>query len=119
ELPPALLRFCGLSIPAGGGGYFRLLPLGVMERAIRQVQRSCRPPMATLYFHPWEFDPDQAHLPLGWVSRFRTYVGLGRSRGRLAALLGRYHFTRAVDVARELNGQRELLPTFQVAENRD
>src|SRR5262249_49784451 len=51
ELPPALLRFCGLSIPAGGGGYFRLLPLGVMERAIRQVQRSCRPPMATLYFH--------------------------------------------------------------------
>jgi polysaccharide deacetylase family protein (PEP-CTERM system associated) len=114
ELPPALWRICGLNIPAGGGGYFRLLPLGVMERAIRQVRRHCRPPVATLYFHPWEFDPDQQRLPLGLLGRFRTYVGVGRSRERFATLLSRHCFARAVDVARELDEQREALPTFQV-----
>jgi hypothetical protein len=61
-----------------------------------------------LYFHPWEFDPRQARLPLGRLSRFRTYVGMYRSRARLAAFLGRQSrpvFARAVDVARELKGQ--------------
>ena len=42
--------------------------------AIRQMLRDTSPPVATLYFHPWEFDPNQARLPLGWLGRFRTYV---------------------------------------------
>lgn len=115
ELPPALLRFLGLNIPAGGGGYFRLLPLWVMEKAIGQTCRDCQPPVATLYFHPWEFDPDQQRLPLGRVSRFRTYVGIGRSKDRLATLLDRYQFTTAADVARELDRQRDQLTTFSLA----
>ena len=32
ELPPATLRLAGVNVPAGGGGYFRLLPLAAMER---------------------------------------------------------------------------------------
>ena len=57
-----------------------------------------------LYFHPWEFDPAQERLPLRGLSRFRTYVGLTRTRGRLAHLLARHRFARAVDVASELDG---------------
>jgi hypothetical protein len=63
------------------------------------------PGVATLYFHPWEFDPEQARLPLRRLNRFRTYVGLGRSRARLASLLSRHQFTRAIDLARQLDRQ--------------
>ena len=59
EIPPTTLRLSGVNVPVGGGGYFRLLPLLVMEWAFAQVRRRCRPPVAMLYFHPWEFDPDQ------------------------------------------------------------
>jgi polysaccharide deacetylase family protein (PEP-CTERM system associated) len=114
ELPPATLRFLGVNAPMGGGGYFRLFPLFFTEWAIRQMVRDTVPALAMLYFHPWEFDPDQARLPLGRLSRFRTYVGIGRSRRRLAALLARHRFARAVDVAKRLDPQRHLLPSFTV-----
>jgi hypothetical protein len=64
--------------------------------------------VAMLYFHPWEFDPDQQRLPLGRLSRFRTYVGINRSRHRLASLLAEYQFARACDVAREFEFRQEL-----------
>src|SRR5207248_1508972 len=76
EIPPATWRVLGANVPTGGGGYFRLFPLWLMERALRQVARTCQPAVAMLYFHPWEFDPGQPRLPLGLLSRFRTYVGL-------------------------------------------
>ena len=103
ELPPATLRVAGLNLPMGGGGYFRQFPLWVTERALRQTATDCSPPVAMLYFHPWEFDPEQTRLPLRGLNRYRTYVGLRRTRGRLMNLLGRHQFTRAVDVAEELS----------------
>jgi polysaccharide deacetylase family protein (PEP-CTERM system associated) len=115
ELPPARLDMLGLRLPMGGGGYFRLLPLFLLEQAVVQVLRAGRPPVAVLYFHPWEFDPGQARLPLGRVSRFRTYVGMSRSRPRLVALLRRFRFTRAIDVVEELEVHRDELPSFDIA----
>jgi polysaccharide deacetylase family protein (PEP-CTERM system associated) len=109
ELPPLTCRFLGANVPVGGGGYFRLLPLWVLERALARARKG-RPPVAVLYFHPWEFDPQQRRLPLTGLNRFRTYVGVGRSRARLRRLLGRHSFTRAVDVARGLAAQD--LPVF-------
>jgi polysaccharide deacetylase family protein (PEP-CTERM system associated) len=106
EIPPATLQLLGANLPVGGGGYFRLLPLFLMERAFEQVEGTCHPPVAMLYFHPWEFDPRQLRLPLGRLRRFRTYVGIYRSQARLASLLARrprHLFARAVDVARELD----------------
>jgi polysaccharide deacetylase family protein (PEP-CTERM system associated) len=116
ELPPATLRILGLNLPTGGGGYFRLFPLCLMERAIRQAARQCTPPVVMLYFHPWEFDPEQHRLPLGWLSRFRTYVGIRRSRGRLDALMGRHRFARAIDVAKRIGNVPSALPAFCLAE---
>jgi polysaccharide deacetylase family protein (PEP-CTERM system associated) len=115
ELPPARLDLPGVKLPMGGGGYFRLFPLFLMEWALRQVRRRQNPPVAVLYFHPWEFDPDQARLPLSRLGRFRTYVGLKRSRPRLSALLGRHRFVRALDVVRQLEPSAHLLPSFRVA----
>ena len=115
ELPPATLRFLGTNIPVGGGGYFRLLPLGLMERAFRQTQGMLRPAVATLYFHPWEFDPGQPRLPLRALNRFRTYVGINESRGRFTTLLGRHHFVRAIDVATRLAAAHHTLQRYDTA----
>jgi polysaccharide deacetylase family protein (PEP-CTERM system associated) len=115
ELPPATLRMLGMNIPAGGGGYFRLLPLFVMQQAIRQSQGCGAAPVAMLYFHPWEFDKEQHRLPMSRVRRIRTYVGLNRSQGRLGRLLQGRNFTRAVDVAARLRQGWRVLPSFRIA----
>jgi polysaccharide deacetylase family protein (PEP-CTERM system associated) len=115
EIPPATLRVGRVNVPVGGGGYFRLLPLFLMERAFAQVRRHCVPAVTMLYFHPWEFDPDQPRLPLGRLSRFRTYVGTKTSRTRLRALLGRHSFARAIDVAAAIEQGPDALPTYALA----
>lgn len=113
ELPPATWHLVGPNLPVAGGGYFRLFPLAAMRAGVRQHGRMT-PAVAMLYFHPWEFDPGQPKLPLGRVSRFRTYVGIGRSERRLGKLLDAYRgrFRRAVDAADELMTQE--LPTFKL-----
>jgi polysaccharide deacetylase family protein (PEP-CTERM system associated) len=98
EIPLATLRLGGVNLPVGGGGYFRLLPLFFLNWAIWRTWQACHPPVVMLYLHPWEFDTEQQRLPLKGLSRFRTYVGLNRSRLRLARLLDKYRFSRAVDV---------------------
>ncbi len=115
ELPPATWRVLRQNVPTGGGGYFRLLPLRVMQWGIEQVRRQCRPAVAMLYFHPWEFDPEQTRLPLRFLSRLRTYVGLSRSRGKLAALLEQHPFVRADSVAHWLKSRQDSLPSFALA----
>ncbi len=117
EFPPTTLRLLGMNFPVGGGGYFRLFPLFVMERGLRQSQRDCRPSVAMIYFHPWEFDPEQPRLPLRAFSRFRTYVGMQRSRDRLDALLSHHRFSRALDVARRLEGTG--LPEFSLVDHNE
>jgi polysaccharide deacetylase family protein (PEP-CTERM system associated) len=115
EIPPATLRVLGANIPVGGGGYFRLLPLAAMGCAVRQIRRACSPPVVMLYFHPWEFDPEQPRLPLRRLNRFRTYVGINRARGRLSELLTRHRFGRAVDVLEWLDPADDALPRFRPA----
>jgi len=114
ELPPATLRLLGANLPDGGGGYFRLFPLFLLKAALWQLHRNCDPPVAVLYFHPWEFDPQQQRLPLGRISRFRTYVGIARSGARLQALLEGRLFTRAIDLVGQLSPRRSALPEFEV-----
>ena len=112
EIPPLTWRWPGINLPAAGGGYFRLFPPYVMNRAIRQALGSGPGSAPMLYFHPWEFDPGQPRLPLPRLSRFRTYVGLGTSRKRLEALLDLHPFTNAAAMAHRLDGVRHDLPRF-------
>lgn len=116
EIPPATLRLGRVNIPVGGGGYFRLFPFALMSRALSLSRKGPnRGGGATmLYFHPWEFDPDQPRLPLKRLSRFRTYVGINRLRSRLSRLLTEYTFSRAVDLARELRSRLHELPRYQI-----
>lgn len=114
ELPPATWRVLGQNVPVGGGGYFRLLPLAVLERGLRQLERQ-QLAAGMLYFHPWEFDPDQPRLPLGRLSQWRTYVGTETSRAKLEFLLSSRRFVRAQDVATRLSACQNALPRLAIA----
>ena len=113
ELPMATWRVGGQNLPVAGGGYFRLFPLAMMRAGIDQLTREGAP-LAMLYFHPWEFDPDTPRLPLAPLDHFRTYVGLDRTAGRLDRLLAHYRgrFRRAVDVVDGLDAAS--LPEYRL-----
>jgi polysaccharide deacetylase family protein (PEP-CTERM system associated) len=115
ELPPATYRRAGQNLPVAGGGYFRLFPPVLMRAGIRQLTARTHPPVSMLYFHPWEFDPDQPRLRMGRVTRWRTYVGIEKSMGRLERLLNQpYTFRRAVDVATDIESSGAELQRFPV-----
>jgi len=85
EVPPLTWRVAGRHLAAAGGGYFRLLPLSLMKRGLRQAEAENRP--AVLYFHPWEFDPDMPRMPLNAAGRLRTYTGLKHATRRLEHMI--------------------------------
>jgi polysaccharide deacetylase family protein (PEP-CTERM system associated) len=114
ELPPLTYRVAGLNLPVAGGGYFRLFPLFMMKAGLRQTARSAAPQVGMLYFHPWEFDPDQPRLPLKRLARWRTYVGVGRTTARLGRLLAQFPFRRAIDVVREIRASGAELPRYRL-----
>jgi polysaccharide deacetylase family protein (PEP-CTERM system associated) len=115
EIPPLTLRWLWMNWPVGGGGYFRLLPNWLMYRGISRMGRRAGDAPAMLYFHPWEFDPAQLELPLRWLSRLRTYVGIKGSRERLLRLLeAGYAFDRAAEVARRLMAASDSVQEFDL-----
>ena len=97
EFPIGTARVCGINLPIGGGGYFRLLPGDLIESGIRRVNTAEGSPIM-FYFHNWELDPDQPRPPMAWRHRFRHYVGQERLATKLARLLRRVPFGTARSV---------------------
>jgi polysaccharide deacetylase family protein (PEP-CTERM system associated) len=94
ELPVATVRMFRANWPAGGGGYFRLLPYTVSRWSIRHINTVDGKP-AMFYFHPWELDPDQPRVQgPGAKSRFRHYLNLKRTEPRLRRLLADFCWDR-------------------------
>lgn len=92
EFPPAVVKFAGLTLPIGGGGYLRLYPLWLTCRGLARINRREGSPFL-VYMHPWEVDPGQPRLGVGSaVSRFRHYVNLSRTERKLEGLLSRFRF---------------------------
>jgi polysaccharide deacetylase family protein (PEP-CTERM system associated) len=95
ELPVTTSRMLSTNVPAGGGGYFRLLPYSVSRWLIQRVNRNDQRP-AIFYFHPWELDPGQPRVPgVGAKARFRHYVNLHRTEPRLRSLMRDFRWDRA------------------------
>lgn len=91
EVPPSTVRFAGVTLPVGGGGYFRLYPFGVTRRAIDRLNnRDHRP--AVVYLHPWEIDPSQPRQRGSVLNRFRHYVNIGQTEARLRRLVSQFAF---------------------------
>jgi len=86
EVPITTVKMAGRNLPAGGGGYFRLLPYALSRWMMEKVNREDREP-ALFYFHPWEVDPGQPRPEgLGAKARFRHYVNIDRMERRLECL---------------------------------
>jgi len=94
ELPVATVRMLNSNWPAGGGGYFRLLPYEVSRWSIARINSVDRQP-AMFYFHPWELDPGQPRVAgVSAKTRFRHYLNLGRTEARLTRLLRDFRWDR-------------------------
>jgi polysaccharide deacetylase family protein (PEP-CTERM system associated) len=98
ELPVTTVEVAGRKLPAGGGGYFRLLPYSAYCWALRRVNTRDRQP-GIFYFHPWEVDPEQPRMPNAPLrSRFRHYVNLDTMEARLRRLVREFDWGRMDEV---------------------
>jgi polysaccharide deacetylase family protein (PEP-CTERM system associated) len=94
ELPITTVNLFNRNLPAGGGGYFRLLPYGLSRWFLNRVNTIDRQP-CIFYFHPWEIDPGQPRQKgVGMKTRFRHYVNLSSMERRIRALCRDFEWDR-------------------------
>jgi len=98
EIPISTVRFSGRNYPAGGGGYFRLLPYAVSRMGIRHVNQKAGMP-SIFYCHPWEFDTEQPRIKSAPLkSRIRHYMNISAMSGRFSRLLQDFRWGRMDDI---------------------
>ena len=108
EVPVAIATFGGLKLPVAGGGYFRALPMAVLERAVHKMLSDGRP--VILYCHPYEWTPGELDEYRGRVNPFLAFTqSLGREAfiGRMRRLFATLPFGRFDQV---IAGWREAAP---------
>lgn len=106
EIPPTTYRIAGRSLPACGGGSFRLFPYWFTRKAIRAYNSRGYPAM--VYLHPWEVDPSQPReTAAGFKSRLRHYTNLNTVEPKLRRLLRDFQFSSVSEVY--FNSKESLL----------
>jgi len=102
EFPISTARFLGYNFPCSGGGYFRFLPYTITRASLKIINKSNKPFM--FYLHPWEIDPDIPVVKqISFVSKFRTYINLSRTRHRFERLLQDFNFSSIKDSGQYLS----------------
>jgi polysaccharide deacetylase family protein (PEP-CTERM system associated) len=101
EFPPSTLRLRNLNCGVGGGGYLRFPPYIVTRTALRYINETEKQP-AMVYFHPWEFDPEQPRIEAGLRSRLRHYTNLATMPEKVERLLKDFRFTTLTDACKQL-----------------
>ena len=94
EVPITLLNIKKINIPVAGGGYMRLLPYFLLNKAIQSVNKNKRP--FVLYCHPYEFDYKELWDIDSSVSFFyKLHQGIGRKGfpGKIKKIIDNYKFT--------------------------
>ncbi|RII27472.1 MAG: polysaccharide deacetylase family protein [Geobacter sp.] len=81
-----------MRLPIAGGGYLRLLPVGIIRYGIAKINEREHQP-AVLYFHPWEIDLGQPRIQAGVKSRFRHYLNLDKTEDKLKHLFCNLKFS--------------------------
>lgn len=98
ELPVTTARFFERNWPASGGGYFRLLPYPLSRWLLQKVNALDLQP-AIFYFHPWEIDAEQPRVAgIDAKTRFRHYVNLKQTEGRLRRLIADFSWGRVDEI---------------------
>jgi polysaccharide deacetylase family protein (PEP-CTERM system associated) len=98
EVPITTLALAGRNLNCGGGGWFRLFPYAFSRWALNKVNNE-EGQAGIFYFHPWEIDPEQPRLSgLGVKTRFRHYLNLQHTYGRVERLLEDFRWGRMDDI---------------------
>jgi polysaccharide deacetylase family protein (PEP-CTERM system associated) len=95
EVPVAIWERARVRLPVAGGGYFRLLPRGLIELGLRSITAGGRP--AVIYCHPYEFGSNELAGYKGEVGlglRFSQGLGRGALVVRMRKLLRTLPFGR-------------------------
>lgn len=90
ELPMTMMKLGPVTLPFSGGGYMRLLPSWLIRRGFDQLNKRGVP--TVVYLHPRDFAPDCPRVPMPLKRKFKCYVGLKSTKGKLTMLLDRYRF---------------------------
>ncbi|MGH8639505.1 MAG: polysaccharide deacetylase family protein [Burkholderiales bacterium] len=104
EIPVAVWSVAGRRIPVGGGGYFRLWPGSLLQRAFQSILSEGRP--VVIYCHPYEFNKRELNDYRAQVPyRTRLTQGLGRPSfvRRVRRLLAQLRLGRLDEVVRAWN----------------
>ena len=98
EVPVTTARFFDRNWPSSGGGYFRLMPYAMSRWLLNHVNRIDQQ-AAIVYFHPWEIDAEQPRIDgINAKTRFRHYVNLHRTEGRIRRLLTDFQWARMDEI---------------------
>jgi polysaccharide deacetylase family protein (PEP-CTERM system associated) len=97
EVPISINRVLGFSIPASGGGFFRLYPFQVTYWNFLSLQRSGKP--VIFYIHPWELDPSRPFSTQTLTERMRNQLGIKSTEGKIKSLLKIFSFDTLSNVA--------------------
>lgn len=107
EFPMNTATVAGRPLVFSGGGYFRLIPLFLLQRLWRRSNYTMT------YFHPRDFEPDQAVLPgLGPLRRFKSYYGLRGAEGKLRAIIDEFAFESVGAAEQQVDWARAPVVTF-------
>ena len=122
EVPISTAHVMGYDIPIAGANYFRQLPFPLVERAVRQWDRTVDAPFV-MYFHVWEVDPDQPRIDAApFHAKVRQYRNLDRMTTMLRYYFEKYSFTTIADrlgiatgpaSPEVLAGERKHAPTHE------
>ncbi len=99
EFPVTVADVLGKRLCFLGGGYLRLFPYPLIKRMSRAVLDQGRP--VIFYVHPREIDPDHPRLPMSASRRFKTYVNLDTTEGKIRRILADFPVTTFGDYLAE------------------
>lgn len=97
EIPQSVVEFFGRRMSFFGGGYLRLAPRWLIKWGVNMLRRENRP--VIVYVHPREVDPEHPRLPLSPFRRFKCYVNLKSTMGKLEWLCKNYKFVPMCELA--------------------
>lgn len=114
EVPMSVVIKWGRRWPVCGGGYLRLMPLSVTDRAIASL--NAEGIAAVVYLHPYETELSPRIRPLSGLSsrqwahftffNFHQQVGRSRTVRKLRHLLAKYRFGTIADRIAEIDDEQ-------------
>jgi polysaccharide deacetylase family protein (PEP-CTERM system associated) len=101
EFPATVTSLMGLTLSFFGGGYLRVFPYSLIHAMSLKANREGV--LLNFYIHPREIDPGHPRLPMPFIRRFKSYVGLKTTESKLNHLMSDFYLGRFQDHLQSMN----------------